>query len=262
MAGLPWFKVYARDMLADSRFSSWTLEERGAWMTLLCHNWHDGAIPAGLTAQARLLHVDAADMSRIWSAIGDRFSPHPTDPGLLVSPRLEEERDKADQLIAKRADAGGKGATARWQKQKRPHGKRIRLSSTGPDKGNATKMATDAKPDRQKPACQPPASSPQITEASQTEADGLAGGNTGSALLLFRSQLAERLDLPKAVAVGKDPERVVAFFESQIAAVGEECVLNDCVQMAKKSTNGTPSALSWFVGWLERLPMQKPEATA
>lgn len=258
MNGLPWFKVYARDLLADSRFSSWTMDERGAWLTLLAHNWHDGSIPSGLTDLARLLHVSAPDMSRIWSAIGDRFSPS-GDPGRLVSPRLEEEREKANQLIDRRSDAGSKGASGRWNKRKPTDGKRIRLPKQPTSTGYATAMAKNAIPASQKPACQPPDSSLQIAEASQPEAeDRLAGGVNGSALILFRSALAERLDLPKAIAVGKDPDRVVEFFRQQIATVGEECVLNDCVQVAKRSQSGTPSSLSWFVGWLERLPMQKP----
>lgn len=119
MAGekrLPWFPVYAAEMLADGRFQTWALEERGAWVTLLCYCWNDGSIPSSISTLARLLHVDTGEMSRIWSAISDRFAPIPGDPSRLTSPRLEAERDKAGQIAAKRADAGRKGATARWDK--------------------------------------------------------------------------------------------------------------------------------------------------
>ena len=79
----PWFPVYAADLLADGRVQGWTLEERGAWLTLLCFNWNDGSIPAANSSIARLLHIDTTEAGRIMSAIGDRFVPVPGAPDRL-----------------------------------------------------------------------------------------------------------------------------------------------------------------------------------
>lgn len=125
---LPWFPIYAAEMLADGRFQGWNLEERGAWLTLLAYNWNDGDLPAGHSELARLLHVGPGDMARIWSAIGSRFCDVPGSPGRVWCERLEEERDKARQLSNKRAESGRKGATARWG-QSQDDGNRMPLPS-------------------------------------------------------------------------------------------------------------------------------------
>lgn len=124
---LPFFPMYAAETLADGRFQGWNIEERGAWLTFLLANWNDGDIPASQTELARMIRVGSGDMARIWSAIGDRFVEVPSRPGRLWSPRLEEERDKAESLSRKRSVVGKKGATARWNTGKRRNGKGMRL---------------------------------------------------------------------------------------------------------------------------------------
>lgn len=75
----------------------------------------------------------------------------------------------------------------------------------------------------------------------------------------FRQKLATRLGLD-ALDIGKDKSSVLAFFRTQIATVGEDTVLADCVESARLSTSGVPSSLAFFVGWLKRLPTPTPEA--
>lgn len=141
---MPFFPVYAAETLADGRFQGWSLDERGAWMTLLCYCWNDGSIPAGMTALSRLLHVESGEMARLWSAIGDRFVAIPGDPSRLTSPRLEDERDKAQTIGRIRSGAGKKGANARWHTEKRSHGKRMRQPSVSDAPANAVAMANDS----------------------------------------------------------------------------------------------------------------------
>jgi hypothetical protein len=139
MSGLPWFKVYAAETLSDSNFQGWTIEERGAWFTLVLVCWREGSIPGDQTSLAKLLHVDGGGMRSLWSAIGSRFIEHLDHPGRLTSPRLEMEREEAERLVSKRAEAGKRGATSRWSKGNQRHSNRMRLSSAG----NATAMAND-----------------------------------------------------------------------------------------------------------------------
>lgn len=148
---LPFFPMYAAETLADGRFQGWNLEERGAWITLLCLNWNDGDIPSAPSTLARLLGVGPGDMARIWSAIGDRFSPAPGKPDRMVCPRLEDERDKAEALSLERSKAGKKGAKARWNSENPDDGKRMRLPRQTHGKANATAM---------RPQCPQPSPSP------------------------------------------------------------------------------------------------------
>lgn len=140
MSGLPWFKVYAAETLSDERFQGWAVDERGAWFTLLLTAWREGSIPGDMASLARLLHVDASAMRSLWSAIGDRFIPHPDVPGRLTSPRLEMEREEAEKLREKKSEAGKRGATSRWETEKRRHSKRMRV----PRANGATPMANDS----------------------------------------------------------------------------------------------------------------------
>lgn len=237
MAGLPWFKVYAAETLSDERFQGWTVDERGAWFSLLLTAWREGSIPGDQASLARLLHVDASAMRSLWSAIGDRFIPHPDFPGRLTSPRLEMEREEAEKLREKKSEAGKKGATSRWETEKKRHSTRMRL----PRVNGATAIANDG---------DQPSQGQGSTEPAKP--GGLAGEDEW--LGDFRRKLATRLGLD-ALDIGKDRASVLAFFRSQIAAVGDEALLIECCDLAAKSTSGTPSTLAWFVGWLQRLPL-------
>jgi hypothetical protein len=141
---IPWFKMYAAETLSDERFQGWTVDERGAWLTLLLVAWREGSIPSDQGSLARLLHVDSNVMRLLWSAIGNRFVPHEDHPGRLTSPRLEIEREDAARLIQKRAKAGEAGATSRWHKAKRENSKRIANACDG----DATSMRFDGDQDR------------------------------------------------------------------------------------------------------------------
>lgn len=141
MAGmvLPYFKMFAAETLSDGRFQGWSVEERGAWITLLCVQWREGAIPSDLTSLAKLLHVDSSAMRSLWSSIGDRFVQHPDFPGMLASPRMEEEREEALASVNQKKRAGKLGAESRWSKAKRPNGTAI----APPCGGIADPMADD-----------------------------------------------------------------------------------------------------------------------
>jgi hypothetical protein len=110
------------------------------------------------------------------------------------------------------------------------------------------------------PSCLIPHPSP-LLPATEVAADaaGPAGGERR--LLVFREALAERLSLPAPLDLGgDDPSAVVAFFQQQRESVGDEALLTECVDLARKSTTGTPGSLAWFVGWLKKLPMPKQAA--
>jgi uncharacterized protein YdaU (DUF1376 family) len=114
MAGdfLPYFRVFPAETVADERFASWTVAERGAWFTLLLHAWTNGSVPSDEATLARTLHLTPKAFRAVWEVIGDRFIPHPEKPGRLTSRRLEMEREDATA----KSQAGRKGALSRWKK--------------------------------------------------------------------------------------------------------------------------------------------------
>jgi hypothetical protein len=246
-SALPWFPMHAAELLADENFTVWSLEERGAWLTLIARCWLEGTIPSDLTSLAKLLRCDGGAMRLLWSGIGSRFIEAPGQPGRLISPRVERERDRARSLIRQKVEAGKKGAKARW------HGDNSAMAPPSTTGGAATvlPMANDGHYPTVPNPTEPDTTQPASQSANGSEDPWLAG---------FRGKLAERLHLPETVSIGKDRAAVLAFFQQQIAAVGEDVLLNDCEAVARKSETGVPSSLSWFVGWLQRFPVPVAEA--
>jgi uncharacterized protein YdaU (DUF1376 family) len=142
--GLPWFKIWAAETLSDERFSGWTMEERGAWFTLIVHAWREGSIPSDQQSLGRLCHCDSQAMRALWSAIGDRFVEAPGKPGRLVSPRLERERDEGKERLQRAKEAGSSGASKRWGKGKRGNSDPIATLSQPDSDPNATPMRFDS----------------------------------------------------------------------------------------------------------------------
>jgi hypothetical protein len=96
-----------------------------------------------------------------------------------------------------------------------------------------------------------------LLPATHAAADAARPAGEERRLLVFRETLGERLKLPEPVGIGKDPDSVIAFFQAQREAVGDEPLLTECCDLAAKSTTGVPTTLSWFVGWLKKLPVPK-----
>lgn len=92
----PAFQWYAADFLTDSAVKHMTLEERGAYVTLLSHSWIDGPLPRSAAKLATLCGVTVADMTRLWPALKSCWKPA-DKAGFIINPRLEKERRKQQQ---------------------------------------------------------------------------------------------------------------------------------------------------------------------
>ena len=115
MNELPYFRLYAAQLLADENIAQFTDEEVGCWVRLLCYAWCNGSIPSDPERVARLLHrhFDADDFEPIWQAISSRFVPSQDDPERLISRRLEQERGSAEQAREDKIRAGIASGQAR-----------------------------------------------------------------------------------------------------------------------------------------------------
>jgi uncharacterized protein YdaU (DUF1376 family) len=108
---LHYFRLYAAELLADENTGEMTPEELGALLFLWCRCWVNGSIPADTASAMRLARLPP-DREEVWNRIRPRFAPHPTDPGRLISPRLEQERSAASEAKEQKIEAGRAGGKA------------------------------------------------------------------------------------------------------------------------------------------------------
>jgi len=119
----PSFQFYPKDFISDENVICMTLEERGAYITLLCYCWMEGSIPADGKRIAMLLGCQVDAISKYeFANVLSCFMAMPSNPNRLIHGRLEKERQKQDDFRDKKSQAGKKGAEKRWVK---------------PDNGNA-----------------------------------------------------------------------------------------------------------------------------
>lgn len=114
----PYFPFYPADWLSDGNVRIMTLEESGAYITLLAFMWQEGkdcTLPDDDRYLSKLLNLS----SRKWSSIRKTLIDGPgavfsSSDGKLTNNRLTKEWQKALGKIKQNADA----ANARWGKNK------------------------------------------------------------------------------------------------------------------------------------------------
>jgi uncharacterized protein YdaU (DUF1376 family) len=111
----PAFQFYPKDFLSDENVRMMSLQERGAYITLLSLCWIEGSLPADPSMLARLCGTPVAAFRRLWPALERCFRLVPTDPSRLVHPRLEREREKQSAFRGRQTDA----SDSRWGEHRR-----------------------------------------------------------------------------------------------------------------------------------------------
>lgn len=99
----PAFQFYPKDFLTDGNVAGMTLEERGAYITLLCLCWTETTLPMDACRLARMMGCNMHTFRRVWPAVARCFAT--TDDGYRHG-RLDKEREKQDQFRAARAKSG------------------------------------------------------------------------------------------------------------------------------------------------------------
>ena len=107
---------YVDDFLNDESVILMTLAERGAYVTLLAHQWKEGSIPSDKHSLARIMRVDSDEFDAVWQNVKQRFVEHQTAKKRLVNPRLDDERCKA----ANKSESAKRSIEARWKRNGRP----------------------------------------------------------------------------------------------------------------------------------------------
>lgn len=106
----PAFQFYPKEFLMDGNVAGMSLQERGAYITLLCLCWQEGSLPAQHQRLARMIGAPIAAFNKLWPAVGVCFREV---EGRLIHPRLEKERDKQEEFRRRQSNKGRASAASR-----------------------------------------------------------------------------------------------------------------------------------------------------
>src|SRR3990167_1578952 len=134
----PAFQFYPKDFLTDGNVAVMSLEERGAYITLLCLCWQECSLPNDTKRLAQIVGVPQRIFLRIWPAIKVCFTQR--DDGRFIQGRLEKERAKQDAYRRRQSDAGKASAAARQPDGN--HGSTVQQPDTNDE---ATEQSTKSK---------------------------------------------------------------------------------------------------------------------
>lgn len=109
----PAFQFYPKDFLSAESVQVMSLQERGAYITLICVCWIEGSLPADVARLARLCGAPLTAFRRFWPALERCFRADPEAPGRLIHPRLERERHKQAEFRRRQSDNGRRGGRPR-----------------------------------------------------------------------------------------------------------------------------------------------------
>jgi uncharacterized protein YdaU (DUF1376 family) len=119
----PAFQFYPNDFLSDANVIVMSLQERGAYITLMCVCWQQGTLPASVEHLARLCGCPLVAFRRIWPAVSPCFRTM-ANGERLMHPRLEKERKKQRAFHRRQSDNGRQGGRPRkpTESQNKPVG--------------------------------------------------------------------------------------------------------------------------------------------
>lgn len=130
----PAFQFYPREFLADGNVSGMSLQERGAYITLLCICWCEGSLPLSVERLANMCGTPLKQFTKFWPAVRVCFQEH---GDRYIHPRLERERDKQAAYRALQSERGKRSGESR---RGTGHEPRLNRGSTG----NPTKPQQDS----------------------------------------------------------------------------------------------------------------------
>ena len=111
---LPWFPLYVYDWITDEAVQCMTLEQQGAYLRLLMHQWIEGSIPRDETEIARLLHIDRDSVASLMAPVWQKFPKVKYKRGRYANRTLESIREEQQSRRKVLSDSGLKGARRRW----------------------------------------------------------------------------------------------------------------------------------------------------
>lgn len=111
-----WMPLYIGDYLQDT--TRLTTEQHGAYMLLIMDYWTNGPLPDDDAALAHVTRLQPAAWKKTRHVIARFFS---IEDGVWRHKRIDEEREKASQFIAKQKANGSKGGRPRKNPNHNPN---------------------------------------------------------------------------------------------------------------------------------------------
>jgi uncharacterized protein YdaU (DUF1376 family) len=108
----PAFQFYPNDFLSDANVIVMSLQERGAYITLICVCWQQGSLPSDVAQLARFCGSPVGVFRRLWPAIEKCFKVA-ANGVRLTHPRLDKERKKQAEFRRRQSDKGKASAAKR-----------------------------------------------------------------------------------------------------------------------------------------------------
>ena len=159
---LDWFPVNAAKNLSDQDLLVLTPEAYGVFWMLRLFCWKDGSVPADARRLAILCRTTEERIVDIVSDLEHLLEPHPEEPGRLIMPLVEADREVQTEKHERRRRAGAS------------RGKKAKGSDA--EKGSKPKKATPA---TAKPAASPKKPTPKPTEATDEQCSALLSNAAG-----------------------------------------------------------------------------------
>lgn len=116
----PAFQFYPKDFLTDENVRVMSLQERGAYITLICLCWLEGTLPRDQGRLSRLCGVPLTTFRKLWPALDICFRAHPELADRLIHPRLERERQTQTVFRRRQSDNGKRGGRPRNPEEPKP----------------------------------------------------------------------------------------------------------------------------------------------
>lgn len=113
---VPYFPLYAANILASKPFRVMTLEQRGLWITLMMECWVNRNVPSDLSEMAKFLGLSVPEVSRATAAL-QTFSLD-REGSQIFSRELEEQREKFLNSREGKSKGGKLGAERKKEKQR------------------------------------------------------------------------------------------------------------------------------------------------
>lgn len=101
----PAFQFYPKEFMLATQ--SWSVEEVGIYIKLLCSQWDNGCLPNDVKRLARLAGCDLDFFEKAWVLVGLKFLVG--NDGCLRNSKLELVRGEQDAFREKQRLNGGKG---------------------------------------------------------------------------------------------------------------------------------------------------------
>ena len=112
---VPYFPLYAANILASKPFKLMALEQRGLWITIQMECWVNGSVPSDMASLSKYLGVPLEEIERCLTQIQLAFLER--KGGELISPELESYREK--YLKARQMQSAGGIEGAKRKKAKK-----------------------------------------------------------------------------------------------------------------------------------------------